>query len=577
MAQSQSDIFNFLITPDFDTSKVDDASKTLEKKIKDVSQNISNELFKAFGSLPAGLKSSDFNQVTKYIESLGGSVKRNGGLISASFKDAAGNVISFKQDISDAYDALEKFWSGNKQALAAVSSLRSTGTVYTGSEQTKEQNQIEQQIIKSLQERFSLENKIIDARASGNTANEAYYTQLRNIAVTEEQQLQSQYQGTQTNIDLVKQQLTLGQQLYQQKVNSQTAANQESQTEQNNLKESIELLTQYQSVKSKLDAEEAKNGTGSEYYQALDSQLNDIIAKMNQYGLLISQNTGNVIFDNTASSAVKASENIDKVEKKVEGVNTALTTNAAKLQDVANAETKAKQEQIDYDKQQKNVKAFESALSKLVSTKQKLSQLESQGKTDTEEYKVLTNQYNEAKTALQKFGAAVSDTEVVITKQSTVVNGDAETFEKLSTKCKDASDKMEVYKAKAEDGSNSQNNFSNSIQQSVENFIKYQVVMEAINKIASEFTSAIYDMNEAMTQVRMVTMGSYEDTVALADSYTQLAKQLGTTTTTVAEGADAWLRQGYNAQDAMEMLKQSTTLAVVGQLDASEATDQLTA
>ena len=66
--------------------------------------------------------------------------------------------------------------------------------------------------------------------------------------------------------------------------------------------------------------------------------------------------------------------------------------------------------------------------------------------------------------------------------------------------------------------------------------------MEVINKITSEFTSAIYDMNQAMTQVRMVTMGSYEDTVALADSYTKLAKQLGTTTTTVAEGADAWLK-----------------------------------
>ena len=66
--------------------------------------------------------------------------------------------------------------------------------------------------------------------------------------------------------------------------------------------------------------------------------------------------------------------------------------------------------------------------------------------------------------------------------------------------------------------------------------------MQAIYKITSEFISAIYDMNEAMTQVRMVTMGSYEDTVALADSYTKLAKQLGTTTTIVAEGANSWLK-----------------------------------
>lgn len=542
MAQSQSDIFSFLITPDFDVSKVDDASRTLENKIKNVSQNISNELFKAFGSLPAGLKSSDFNQITKYIESLGGTVQRNGGIITASFKDMAGNIITLKQNISDAYDTLERFWSGNAKNQQIIQSLRNTTTKYTGVDQVKEQQQLEQQIIKSLQERYNLENKIIDAKASGNTANEQYYTALRNIAVTEEQQYQSQYQGSQTVINSTKQQLDLEQQLYQQKVNTQTAANKATQTEQNNLKESLDLLSQYQSVKSKLDAEEAKNGTGSEYYKALDSQLNDIITKMDKYGLLVSQNTGNVIFDDTAASAVKAAENIDKVEKNIEKTNNALTTQAAKQQDVANAEAKAKQEQADYEKRQKDIKAFESALNKLISTKQKLTQLEAQGKTNTEEYKVLTTQYNEAKLALQKFGAAVSDTDVVVTKHSQIVNGDAETLEKLSTKCEDVSEKLKIYDAKAKDGASSSNTFSQSIQSSVENFIKYQVAMEAINKITSEFTSAIYDMNEAMTQVRMVTMGSYEDTVALADSYTKLAKQLGTTTTTVAEGADAWLK-----------------------------------
>ena len=73
------------------------------------------------------------------------------------------------------------------------------------------------------------------------------------------------------------------------------------------------------------DAEEAKNGTGSEYYKALDSQLNDIITKMDKYGLLVSQNTGSVIFDDTATSAVKAAENIDKVEKNIEKTNNAFT------------------------------------------------------------------------------------------------------------------------------------------------------------------------------------------------------------------------------------------------------------
>ena len=210
----------------------------------------------------------------------------------------------------------------------------------------------------------------------------------------------------------------------------------------------------------------------------------------------------------------------------------------AKLGDTANLEI-----------QKRAVNDFEKALNKLVSTRQKMYQLEGQGKTDTNEYKVLAQQYDEAKQKLEGYGATVTDTSVKIEKDSLIVNNNAETYDKLSNKLDDVNDKLPLYKAKAEDAGEAskgaeekQNSFSQSIQSSVENFIKYQVAMEAINKITSEFTSAIYDMNEAMTQVRMVTMGSYEDTVALADSYTKLAKQLGTTTTTVAEGADAWLK-----------------------------------
>ena len=80
-----------------------------------------------------------------------------------------------------------------------------------------------------------------------------------------------------------------------------------------------------------------------------------------------------------------------------------------------------------------------------------------------------------------------------------------------------------------------------------------------------------------MTQVQMVTMGSYEDTVKLAQQYGQLAQQLGQTTSTVAEGADVWLRQGKTAQETTQLLTASTTLATVGQLDAATATTDLTA
>lgn len=439
MAQSQSDIFDFLINPQFDTSSIDDSAKTLEKKMKEVAGNISNELIKAFGSLPKGLQGSDFEQVTKYVESLGGSVKRNGSVFVSTFKDAAGNVVTLKQNISEAYDVLEKYWAGNKANQKIIQNLRDTSTTYTGSEQIKEQQQLEQQIIKSIEEQYNYRLKIIDAQNSGNKIQESYYTELLNIAKGEEQVYTIQYNGSQNNIKFKKQELAQEEQLYQKKSDA---------------------------VK----------------------QENELVNAIKQYA-----------------------------------------------------------------KQYQTVK-----------------QLEGKGQQNTQAYTDAKNALQQLTNTLTTYGVQIVTSSDGTTKLVPQQNSMADS----SNKVKAALDNANGSLVKTD---TAQNSLSQSIQSSVENFIKYQVVMEAINKITSEFTSAIYDMNGAMTQVRMVTMGSYEDTVALADSYTKLAKQLGTTTTTVAEGADAWLRQGYNAQEAMEMLKQSTTLAVAGQLNAGEATDQLTA
>lgn len=403
MAQSQSDIFDFLINPQFDTSSIDDSAKTLEKKMKEVAGNISNELIKAFGSLPKGLQGSDFEQVTKYVESLGGSVKRNGSIFVSTFKDAAGNVVTLKQNVSEAYDVLEKYWAGNKANQKIIQNLRDTSTTYTGSQQIQEQNQLEQQIIKSIEEQYNYRLKIIDAQNSGNKIQENYYTELLNIAKGEEQVYTIQYNGSQNNIKFKKQELAQEEQLYQKKSDA---------------------------VK----------------------QENELVNAIKQYA-----------------------------------------------------------------KQYQTVK-----------------QLESKGQQNTQAYTDAKNALQQLTTTLSQYGVQVVTSSDGTTKLVAQQNSMADSSNKVKTALDNANGSL----VKTD---TAQNSLSQSIQSSVENFLKYQVAMEAINKITSEFTSAIYDMNSAMAQVRMVTMGSYEDTVALADSYTQLAKQLGTTTTEVAKGADTWL------------------------------------
>lgn len=170
MAQSQSDLFSFLITPEFDTQGVDDSYKLLETKLKKVAEKISNQISQAMGSgfqFPAGFEKDNLGQVIKLVESLGGSIKRAGTNITSSFKDANGTIVTLKQNIKDAVDIAESLELSKvgtdlqkaEEITKKYAQLRASGDSYTGAGQTKEQNQLEQQIIKSLEEQYSLEKK----------------------------------------------------------------------------------------------------------------------------------------------------------------------------------------------------------------------------------------------------------------------------------------------------------------------------------------------------------------------------------------------------------------------------------
>lgn len=574
MAQSQTDIFNFLITPEFDTQSVDDSYKVLETKLKKVAEKISGQISQAMGQgfqFPAGFEKDNIGQVIKLVESLGGSIKRAGTDITSSFKDANGTIVTLKQNIKDAVDiaeSLELNKAGTDLQKAAQISekyaqLRSSGDTYTSSEQLKDV----ENLVNLIQKEDEAYTKLQQSQKTGNKIIEDYYNAVYKTAVEERNLAETDFTQKYGNMGQVPQlwqevadRLTKVNELQQK----QSAMDDEYQRQANEVKNFKEALDGLVEAQKKIDSLWAQGKGDTDEFQVALAQYQAAKSTLEGYGATV---------DATSVSITKQSKIVqqnqtayEELDKATKEATVDITKANAQMGDATAAKV-----------QQAAIKDFESALSKLVSTRKRMNELESQKKTDTQEYKVLAQQYETTKTKLEGYGATVTDTSVKITQNSQIVNGNSEAFEKESKKCQEASDSLAIHKARSEDSANSQNTFSQSIQTSVENFIKYQVAMEAINKITSEFTSAIYDMNEAMTQVRMVTMGSYEDTVALADSYTQLAKQLGTTTTTVAEGADAWLRQGYSAQDAMEMLKQSTTLAVVGQLDAQESTDQLTA
>ena len=115
------------------------------------------------------------------------------------------------------------------------------------------------------------------------------------------------------------------------------------------------------------------------------------------------------------------------------------------------------------------------------------------------------------------------------------------------------------------------------MQDLIANTIMYKLSLQSLLEVIQSVISETVGLNDSMTQIRLVTQGSAESTKELMSDYSEIAKQLGTTTSAVAESATEWLRQGNTVEETGELVKASTTLSVIGAMDASDATTALTA
>ena len=562
MAQSNNgDIFDFLINPVFSTEGVKDSYNTLSDELGRIAERIANQIEDKLGdAFTKGIDKTNINQVIKLVNSLGGEVTRTGTTINTTFKDASGNIIKVADNVKSAISLIENDLVDlrNKgvdigDSLTKIQEFKTTGQTYTFSDQIKEQNELENNIIQNLEKRYQYELKIKDAQRDGDSAKKSYYETLKSILKTERDEYSTQLKnltGSDTTAEIQKQEAALRQKANAYGVLTSEQKKQETQdeTEKKNITQATTLLKQYYTIRSNMDKMKANGQEGGNYWSEQEQELQKVIASLTTYGVTVDQTTGKLKFDQQAQQALQLASNIDNVNNTVNQGNSGIDQRNAKLADQAPIIA---------------IKNYEQEL-------RKARELESNNKQGTQAYQQTQQAIAALETELDKYGIKVN-TSADGTHTLEVKQGAA------TTQTQQLTEAINNFNVSQENANAQNNSFGKSIQESVANFIKYQVALEALNKLVSEFTSAIKEMDDAMTQVRMVTMGSYEDTVKLSQQYGELAQKLGTTVTTVAEGADAWLRQGYNAKDAVTMLEASTTLATVGQMDAAEATDQLTA
>jgi hypothetical protein len=86
----------------------------------------------------------------------------------------------------------------------------------------------------------------------------------------------------------------------------------------------------------------------------------------------------------------------------------------------------------------------------------------------------------------------------------------------------------------------------------------------------------IKDLNKELVNIQIVTGGTAEETAALGLSYNILADELGSTTLEVTKGSLEFIRQGKSIADTNILLRESTKMSKLANLDAAQSTEYMT-
>ena len=113
----------------------------------------------------------------------------------------------------------------------------------------------------------------------------------------------------------------------------------------------------------------------------------------------------------------------------------------------------------------------------------------------------------------------------------------------------------------------------------VRRFVDYGIIMRMIYSIPQalqKIYALTQQLDAVMMNLRIVTGYNTKEAQELMITYQKLGDQLGATTQEIANSANEWLRQGYSAQEAGDLIDASMKLSKLGMIDSSQATGYLT-
>lgn len=169
--------------------------------------------------------------------------------------------------------------------------------------------------------------------------------------------------------------------------------------------------------------------------------------------------------------------------------------------------------------------------------------------------------------------------EAIIRINNSMANMSPDNMFKANAKIKTLSGEMDVLGKSFKKTTTESDNFIQKLGASAKQFVYYQIAIrgmyEALNQLRLGI-QYIKDLDKEMTSIQLVTGQSDESLNTLAKSYNTLGKEMGVSTLEVAKGSLEFIRQGKTAEETATLIKNSTQLSKLANMDAAASSEALT-
>lgn len=214
-----------------------------------------------------------------------------------------------------------------------------------------------------------------------------------------------------------------------------------------------------------------------------------------------------------------------------------------KLQDAYNKQVKLNQAKSQQNLQDDSYKSLKADLQEVWNLENRLTELQKDPSKHTNEIQYTQELLNEKKSQLN-LEQRINE---LSPKQAKSIKNAAKAQEEFNGKIK----------SQVQDWKNNNQKVS-ELGETIKKVFNYVLVYRGFKMLQEGIQKALDTMKEldkAFTDIQMVTGDSKEETAQLAQDYNQLAKDMGSTTKEVAEGAAEWFNESRDHLKTLELLE----------------------